>query len=69
MQRNCCAGLKTSSSGKERGEEFLNDQCFRDSLGAIRKFVVARGRTDERESKKEVGFIIIYTVRTAVGCQ
>lgn len=44
--------LKRAAMGKQEEKRFLNDQCFRDSLEAIRKFVVARRRKDERESKK-----------------
>lgn len=47
--------LKRAATGKQEEKRFLNDQCFCDSLEAIRKFVVAQRRTDERESKKMWG--------------
>lgn len=46
--------LNRTATGKQE-KIFLNDLCFRDSLEAIRKFVVARKRADEREANKKWG--------------
>lgn len=69
MQSNCYVGNKASRNSKARGAEIFNDQCFRDSLEAIRKFVVARRRKDGKEARKKWDFILADAVRTAVGCQ
>lgn len=61
--------LKRAAMAKQEEQRFLNDQCFRDSSEAIRKFIVARRRKGEREAKKKWVFILIDTVRTAAGFQ
>lgn len=61
--------IKRAGIVKQEEQRFFNDQCFRDSLEAIRKFVVARRRKDGKEARKKWDFILADAVRTEVGCQ
>ena len=52
-RENAVQDLKREAIAKQEEQKFLNDQCSRDCLETIRKFDVARKRTDEREAKKK----------------